>query len=106
MTQDKKKLLENFIRRVVRKSLREESNKDMGNYLNKIVKRINSSYYVQPIHDPVQDYGVYGVRIEDSSIIVQKLKDIGAKRFRIIKNKYGSAVIAFDSKNISTNDVK
>lgn len=67
------------------------------NTLNSIC---NDRQYIQTIHDPVQSHALYGTPYDKKEIedVNQRLKNIGASRFRVIKNDYQMAIICFKYK--------
>lgn len=51
--------------------------------------------YVQNIFDHIQTHALYGIPKEDVSRAKEELGNIGAKRFRMVKNSYGFYIICF-----------
>lgn len=55
-------------------------------------------YQVQELFDPVQTHAVYGVPHEQADEVKQRLKQLGAVRFRMVKNRYGFTIVCFKLK--------
>lgn len=56
---------------------------------------VESGMYYQTLYDPHQTHGLYGVRIGEVPRWKEYLKEHGAKKFRVVKNQYGFAIICF-----------
>ncbi len=56
---------------------------------------VNSNMFYEPLWDPHQTHGLYGVRVDDVPYWKEYLKKHGAKKFRVVKNRYGRAIICF-----------
>lgn len=77
---------------------RENSMKIIKENINWI-KNYNSSSYMMSLFDPVQTHAVYGLSLDDVSIIKQSLKKQGAKQFRLLKNK-GFPILCFNAEKM------
>lgn len=67
----------------------------MSNIIWKKLPSVNSNMYYQTLFDPHQTHGLYGVRVDDVPYWKEYLKKHGAKKFRVVKNQYGFAIICF-----------
>ena len=67
----------------------------MSNVIWKELPPVNSNMYYQTLWDPYQTHGLYGVSVNDVPYWKEYLKKHGAKRFRVVKNPYGRAIICF-----------
>ena len=57
--------------------------------------------YCQVLFDPIQTHAIYGVYKEDKESMKQKLKSIGAKKFRMVQPEAkGKIIICFDASSI------
>ena len=54
--------------------------------------------YVQTIFDPIQTHALYGITKSQKDDAIEELKEIGAKRFRVVNNRYGFSIICFKLK--------
>ena len=55
-------------------------------------------FQVQELFDPVQTHAVYGVPHNQADEVKQRLKELGAVRFRMVKNRYGFTIVCFKLK--------
>lgn len=67
----------------------------MSNVIWKELPPVNSNMFYEPLWDPHQTHGLYGVRVDDVPYWKEYLKKHGAKKFRVVKNCYGRAIICF-----------
>ena len=65
--------------------------------LNEVTRQFRGSY-VQTIFDRVQTHALYGIPKSDAAEAKEALKAIGAKRFRVVNNSFGFAIICFKIK--------
>lgn len=58
---------------------------------------VSSYCFYKTLFDPVQDIALYGISNDKEEIKEHKkrLKSLGATYFRVVKTKYGSAIICF-----------
>jgi hypothetical protein len=61
---------------------------------NEVTRQFRGSY-VQTVFDPVQTHALYGITKGEAAEAKEALKAIGAKRFRVVNNSYGFAIICF-----------
>ena len=61
---------------------------------NEVTRQFRGSY-VQTLFDPIQTHALYGVPKRDAAEAKEALKAIGAKRFRVVNNSFGFAIICF-----------
>jgi len=57
-------------------------------------------YSIQSLFDPVQTHAAKGVPVERVDEVKQALKERGAVRFRVVKNRYGFAAVCFKMKKV------
>ena len=67
----------------------------MSNIIWKKLPSVDSNMFYEPLFDPHQTHGLYGVRVDDVPYWKEYLKKHGAKKFRVVKNHYGRAIICF-----------
>lgn len=67
----------------------------MSDIIWKKLPSVNSGMFYQTLFDPHQTHGLYGVRVDDVPYWKEYLKKHGAKKFRVVKNCYGNAIICF-----------
>lgn len=67
----------------------------MSDIIWKELPSVNYGMYYQTLFDPHQSHGLYGVRVDDVQYWKDYLKKHGAKKFRVVKNSYGMAIICF-----------
>ena len=67
----------------------------MSNIIWKALPSVSSGMYYQTLFDPHQTHGLYGVRVDDVQYWKDFLKKHGGKKFRVVKNCYGNAIICF-----------
>ena len=65
------------------------------NMIWKKLPAVERGMYYQRLFDPHQTHGLYGVRVDDVPRWKEYLKENGAKKFRVVKNQYGFAIICF-----------
>lgn len=56
---------------------------------------VSNGMHYETLWDHIQNMALYGVSVEDVSYWKSKLRDAGAKSFRVVKNDYGKAIICF-----------
>lgn len=68
----------------------------MSEIIWKDLPSVSSGKYYQRIDDPHQTHALYGVNIENVPKYKEYLKSHGAKKFRVVKNRYGYGIICFE----------
>jgi phospholipase/lecithinase/hemolysin len=62
------------------------------------IKNVTSKFhgsYIETIFDPIQTHALYGVTKSFKNEAVSALKEAGAKRLRVVSNKFGFVIICF-----------
>ena len=68
--------------------------------LKPILDNYSGSYF-RELHDPIQSHAIYGIPKTDKDKIKEKLKLIGAKRFRTVQpHAKHFTIICFDASGI------
>jgi cellobiose-specific phosphotransferase system component IIA len=67
----------------------------MRDIIWKKLPSVSSGMFYQTLFDPHQTHGLYGVQVDDVPYWKEYLKKHGAKKFRVVKNCYGKAIICF-----------
>jgi hypothetical protein len=78
------------------KDITDQERNQLNTTLNDRLGDFSYCYY-KTLFDPVQDIALYGIR-NDKGVIQEKkkhLKSLGATYFRVVKTRYGSAIICF-----------
>lgn len=73
----------------------------MSRKLDNLFKGWNNDRYVQTLFDPVQTHALYGLSKENVLEFKEKLKKMGANRFRTVTNHYGRKILCFSAKKIN-----
>ena len=69
----------------------------MREKFEKVLYKFRDSY-IQTIFDPIQTHALYGVHKDDALEAKRLLKEAGASSFRVVKNRFGFAIICFKVK--------
>ena len=102
MRKNTKLKLESLIRRIIVQESSTRYPPGTEDFLRRFINRINDEYRLEKLFDPVQDFGVYGVSINDYKKVVTQLKEIGASKFRIVKPSPRYVIVCFSAKKIRT----
>ncbi len=66
--------------------------------LSKLGWTTRDGVYQQTLFDPVQSHGVYGLTETTLPLVKEALKEMGAKRFRVVgSKKFGRYILCYKS---------
>ena len=59
-------------------------------------------FEVRELFDPIQTHAAYGVPVERVDLVKERLRELGAVRFRKVKNGLGNINLCFKLKKVDT----
>jgi hypothetical protein len=77
--------------------------KNWASRMTQILNGLNrsDSYYFQSLFDPTQTHAMYGLTKDTLPAFKEKLKKLGANRFRTVSTKFGFKILCFSAKKIA-----
>jgi hypothetical protein len=89
---------------MITNKITKERKKEIGCIISELIgSTYDSGVYWQDVYDYVQSHAIYGISKDRVDDYKNKLKKLGATKFRVVKNS-GNPILCFNAEKIKYND--